>query len=96
VLPHVGVSHYNSRLLTYAGWGHTAYGRSACSTTHIDRYLLTGALPPRGTICPANPNPFLAAATQRSTTPTPLIGLPTLKRWESPVDSAEVTLRMLR
>ena len=69
----------NSRLLTYAGWGHTAYGRSACTTEHIDRYLLTGALPPRGTICPANQNPFTAAAAQRSA-PTPLIGLPTLKR----------------
>jgi pimeloyl-ACP methyl ester carboxylesterase len=69
----------NSRLLTYAGWGHTAYGRSACTTGHIDRYLLTGTLPPRGTICPANPNPFTAAAARRSA-PAPLVGLPTLKR----------------
>ena len=69
----------NSRLLTYAGWGHTAYGRSSCTTEHIDQYLLTGALPPRGTVCPANPNPFSADAARRST-PTPLVGLPTLKR----------------
>jgi pimeloyl-ACP methyl ester carboxylesterase len=69
----------NSRLLTYAGWGHTAYGRSACTTEHVDRYLLTGALPPRGTICPANPSPFTAAAARRSAR-APLVGLPSLKR----------------
>ena len=63
----------NSRLLTYAGWGHTAHGRSACTTEHIDRYLLTGALPPRGTICPANPSPFTAAAARRSAQ-APLVG----------------------
>jgi pimeloyl-ACP methyl ester carboxylesterase len=56
----------NSRLLSYAGWGHTAYGRSACVTAHVDRYLLTGAPPPRGTVCPANPNPFLTAVAQRA------------------------------
>ncbi len=48
----------NSRLLTYAGWGHTAYGRSACVTGYVDAYLLRGALPKKGTVCPANPNPF--------------------------------------
>ena len=69
----------NSRLLTYAGWGHTAYGRSACTTDHVDRYLLTGALPRRGTVCPANPNPFTAAADQRLAARAPLVGLPTLK-----------------
>jgi pimeloyl-ACP methyl ester carboxylesterase len=55
----------NSRLLSYAGWGHTAYGRSACVTDFVDAYLLRGALPPRGTVCPANPNPFVPSA-QRS------------------------------
>jgi hypothetical protein len=50
----------NSRLLSYAGWGHTAYGRSACATVYIDAYLVDGALPRPGTVCPANPNPFLA------------------------------------
>ena len=29
----------NSRLLSYAGWGHTAYGRSECTTAHVDAYL---------------------------------------------------------
>ncbi|MFP5282144.1 MAG: alpha/beta hydrolase, partial [Actinomycetes bacterium] len=70
----------NSRLLTYAGWGHTAYGRSECATGHINDYLLTGALPATGTVCPANPSPFLTAAARTSRTPHPLVGLPSLKR----------------
>lgn len=51
----------NSRLLAYAGWGHTAYGRSECVTRHVDAYLLRGKLPAKGTVCPANPNPFVSA-----------------------------------
>jgi pimeloyl-ACP methyl ester carboxylesterase len=66
----------NSRLLSYAGWGHTAYGRSACATAYIDDYLLTGALPRRGTVCPANPNPFLVSRAARAATGEPLVGLP--------------------
>ena len=53
----------NSRLLSYAGWGHTAYGRSACTQEFVNAYLLEQRLPPAGTVCPANPNPFLAATT---------------------------------
>ena len=34
----------NSRLLSYAGWGHTAYGRSECTTEYIDAYLVNGTL----------------------------------------------------
>jgi pimeloyl-ACP methyl ester carboxylesterase len=49
----------NSRLLSYAGWGHVAFGRSACVTQATARYLTSGELPPQGTVCPANPNPFL-------------------------------------
>ncbi|MET9229338.1 alpha/beta hydrolase [Lentzea sp. NPDC003310] len=48
-----------SRLLAYAGWGHTAYGVSKCATDHTNAYLLNGTLPAVGTVCPANPNPFL-------------------------------------
>ena len=66
----------NSRLLSYAGWGHTAYGRSECATEHIDAYLVSGTLPPRGTVCPANPNPFLAITLRTATTTAPLVGLP--------------------
>lgn len=53
-----------SRLLTYAGWGHTAYNRSACASDYVNKYLLNGALPPVGTVCPANPNPFLPAVAE--------------------------------
>ncbi|MEU0880953.1 alpha/beta hydrolase [Lentzea sp. NPDC005914] len=51
-----------SRLLTYAGWGHTAYGLNKCASDHTNAYLLNGTLPPVGTVCAANPNPFLPAA----------------------------------
>jgi pimeloyl-ACP methyl ester carboxylesterase len=67
----------NSRLLSYAGWGHTAYGRSECTAQHINAYLLDGTLPARGTVCPANPNPFLVASNSRSTASgAPMVGLP--------------------
>ena len=67
-----------SALLSYAGWGHTAYGRSECTTEYVNAYLVDGAVPPAGTVCPANPNPFLELATadQRSAAPAPLVGLP--------------------
>ena len=48
----------NSRLLSYAGWGHTAYGRSECATQYMVAYLRDGALPPVGTVCSANPESF--------------------------------------
>lgn len=42
----------SGRLLTYVGDGHTAYRRgSACVDRAVDRYLLTGELPARGTRC---------------------------------------------
>ncbi len=67
----------NSRLLTYAGWGHTAYGISECTTSYINDYLIHLRLPPRGTVCPANPNPFLAAPEARSQgSSRPLFGRP--------------------
>jgi pimeloyl-ACP methyl ester carboxylesterase len=66
----------NSRLLSYAGWGHTAYGRSECATEFVDAYLLDGTLPSHGTICPANPNPFLEAAAGSATEAAPTAGLP--------------------
>jgi pimeloyl-ACP methyl ester carboxylesterase len=41
-----------SRLLTYNGDGHTAYGgNSRCIDSAVDAYLLSGALPAVGTIC---------------------------------------------
>jgi pimeloyl-ACP methyl ester carboxylesterase len=40
-------------LLTYEGWGHGVYGRSECTTTPVDRYLIELAVPANGTRCPA-------------------------------------------
>jgi pimeloyl-ACP methyl ester carboxylesterase len=75
-----------SRLLSYAGWGHTAFGRSACATSFMVAYLYDGTLPPEGTVCPANPNPFFGvnASAARSTQAAgadklPMNGLPTLR-----------------
>jgi pimeloyl-ACP methyl ester carboxylesterase len=65
-----------SRLLSYAGWGHTAYERSECTTEFVDAYLLGGTLPPEGTVCPANPNPFLEASARSATRSRPMVGLP--------------------
>ena len=57
----------NSRLLSYAGWGHCAFERSDCVRSHVISYLLDGSLPPAGTVCPANPSPFLPAMSPTST-----------------------------
>jgi pimeloyl-ACP methyl ester carboxylesterase len=74
----------NSRLLSYAGWGHTAFGRSDCVVDHVTSYLLEGKLPPRNSVCPANPNPFLPAqadpADERGLSiRLPFTGLPSLR-----------------
>jgi pimeloyl-ACP methyl ester carboxylesterase len=67
----------NSRLLTYAGWGHTAFLRSECVTGHVLAYLSDGTLPLKGTVCPANPNPFLPAPVMlRAAAREPMVGLP--------------------
>jgi pimeloyl-ACP methyl ester carboxylesterase len=66
----------NSRLLTYDGWGHTAFGRSACVTDAVVGYLVDGALPAPGTRCGANPNPFLQSSARLAAPPAdPQIGL---------------------
>ncbi|WP_316528438.1 alpha/beta hydrolase [Kitasatospora brasiliensis] len=47
------------RLLTVAGYGHTVLGNpSACAAAHEERYLLDGELPPRGTVCAPDHQPF--------------------------------------
>jgi pimeloyl-ACP methyl ester carboxylesterase len=66
----------NSRLLSYAGWGHTAYGTSDCVTQGVNAYLLNDTLPAKGMVCPANPNPFLPQAVLRSKTHPKYVGLP--------------------
>jgi pimeloyl-ACP methyl ester carboxylesterase len=72
-----------SRLLSYAGWGHTALGRSRCVTDFTVAYLLDGTLPPEGTVCPANPSPWAPASLARTANAQqdklPLNGLPMLR-----------------
>jgi pimeloyl-ACP methyl ester carboxylesterase len=67
-----------SRLLSYAGWGHTAYlgARSSCVDTAVSAYLVAGTLPAQGTVCQPEINPFetiLPGA--RRTTSAPATGL---------------------
>ncbi|MET9292009.1 alpha/beta fold hydrolase [Streptomyces sp. NPDC003077] len=40
-------------LLTYEGWGHGTYMKSRCVRDTVDRYLISLAVPARGTTCPA-------------------------------------------
>jgi pimeloyl-ACP methyl ester carboxylesterase len=47
-----------SRLLSFAGYGHTAFDRSACVKAYVVDYLLEGNLPPAGTVCPVEVDPF--------------------------------------
>jgi pimeloyl-ACP methyl ester carboxylesterase len=50
-----------ARLLTVAGYGHTEQANpSTCALNDEVRYLLTGALPPAGTVCPQDGTPFPA------------------------------------
>jgi pimeloyl-ACP methyl ester carboxylesterase len=58
-----------SRLLSYGGWGHTAYFSAGnfCVDSSVTRYLLTGQVPAAGTVCPPEGSPFgpTSAAAQR-------------------------------
>jgi pimeloyl-ACP methyl ester carboxylesterase len=48
-----------ARLLTIDGYGHTETNNpSTCALDYGIRYLLTGALPATGTVCPQNATPF--------------------------------------
>jgi pimeloyl-ACP methyl ester carboxylesterase len=51
-----------SRLLTLAGWGHTSLLLSACIDAHVNRYLLTSRVPPKGTVCEPDVVPFAQPA----------------------------------
>ena len=51
------------RALTIRGYGHTEFiNPSTCVIGYEVSYLLTGLLPPVGTICPQNAVPFLSPA----------------------------------
>lgn len=41
----------SGRLLTLRGEGHLAYDQSACIRARVDAYLVSGTLPPTGTVC---------------------------------------------
>ena len=49
----------NSRLLSYAGWGHVAFHlqHNACVDQRVSDYLLTARTPAPGTVCQPDP-PF--------------------------------------
>ena len=67
----------NSRLLSYAGWGHTALRSQRLLDRRTSTPICsTGTLPPAGTVCPANPNPFLASPGCSRRRAAPLVGLP--------------------
>ena len=52
-----------ARLLTVAGYGHTALlNPSTCVGNYESSYFLTGALPPPGTVCTQDQQPFGLAA----------------------------------
>lgn len=48
-----------SRLLTVQGYGHAGFGApSSCALRAVADYLISGALPPPGTVCPIDVQPF--------------------------------------
>jgi pimeloyl-ACP methyl ester carboxylesterase len=53
-----------SRLLTVDYAGHTSLGQSQCVTRKVDAYLINGSLPPRGTVCQSDRQPFQRASAQ--------------------------------
>jgi pimeloyl-ACP methyl ester carboxylesterase len=52
-----------ARLLTVEGYGHTEMENpSTCATDHVNRYLIDGVLPPKGTRCEQDGQPFAESA----------------------------------
>jgi pimeloyl-ACP methyl ester carboxylesterase len=69
----------NSRLLSYAGWGHTAFfGGNYCIDAHVTRYLLTQQTPAAGTVCQPTSSPFesLTALAEQRGALISKVGLP--------------------
>ena len=57
----------NSTLLTYAGWGHTAFGSgNYCVDSTVVAYLVTRQAPANGTVCQPDGSPFGPSAAQRT------------------------------
>jgi len=73
----------NSRLLTYAGWGHAAYfvAGNACVDATVTQYLLTGRVPAAGTVCQPQGSPFgPATAAAQGTTALSTVAVPAAVR----------------
>jgi hypothetical protein len=52
----------DARLLVVKGYGHTTFSNpSTCADNYMTTYFLTGALPPKGTVCSQNLTPFASA-----------------------------------
>lgn len=71
-----------SRLLTLNGSGHTSLFKSRCVDRYVDRYLLTGNVPPPDTVCPVDVVPFSEPARDLRRTevsPTPNLLPPMLR-----------------
>lgn len=47
-----------ARLLSVNGYGHTSLQTSVCADTYTASYLISGALPPAGTVCQPDRQPF--------------------------------------
>jgi hypothetical protein len=48
----------SARLVSVDAFGHTILGDSACADAIATRYLVDLALPPPGTVCQPNTQPF--------------------------------------
>jgi len=81
----------NSRLLSYAGWGHTVYwGVSSCVDAAVNAYLIDGVLPAQGTVCQPEIDPFAPVE------PEPLAVGAELRRTGRSAMLPEATKRALR
>jgi pimeloyl-ACP methyl ester carboxylesterase len=66
-----------ARLITYEGWGHTAYGNggpSACVNAAVDRYLIDLEPPEPGLRCPATEVPGTGTLVTTTRTIFPQVG----------------------
>jgi pimeloyl-ACP methyl ester carboxylesterase len=72
----------NSRLLSYAGWGHSAayFVANSCMDSKVTHYLLTGQVPAAGTVCQPTGSPFETAAPPASTALTAAVIPSTLRQ----------------
>ena len=71
----------NAGLLSYAGWGHTAFFLgNYCVDQRVTRYIVTTKLPPRGTVCQPTSTPFeqLPAVAQQQARAQQTMGVPLL------------------